>query len=364
MAVHLGGISQTGREIDYSTGLIGNYVGYVYDDVVEAATANGITLEIINTSNEANGEELSDDTIGKILEQSPAAGSSVEDSDGTIQVVVSAGTKKVKVGDYVGYSFEDAQQTAEDKHINLTEETMTEDAAETADTVSNIIPGYVLTQSVESGEKVPKDSTMTVTVSSGNILSIDINTTFSMPSLIGKTFAEALETAEKKGFYIGIEGHEYSTTQKAGTICAQSVKSKTTVGGGTEVLLTISDGPEQMTVPDVVGKELEAARTALSAQKLEVSVDYAYNDDYGSQYSSGQVMTQSIDGGETVDEGTTITLIVSQGSKPVATTSQKKSTSGSSSSGSSSGSSSSGSSSKKSSSSDDSIDYDSLDRVN
>lgn len=289
-----------------ATGLIGNYRGFLYDEVVEEAKKNGIILEIVNTSNEVNGEKLTDDTIGKILSQMPEAGTFPKDWDGKLSVVVSAGTKKSKVGNYGGYSLDDVKEMMQKEHILL---------QEGEEFSGNIIKGYVAGQSFPKGEEVPAGSAVVVNVSAGEA-DIDKTKTFQMPEMSGKTFGEALQLAEKKGFYVGISEHRYSAKEKKGTVCGQSVPAKTESREGTEVFLIISDGPEQKNVPNVIGREQTDAEKELQAQKLKVKVVHDYNDSYGAGYEKGIVMEQSKKGGTTVDEGTEVTLTISRGSEP------------------------------------------------
>ena len=147
-----------------------------------------------------------------------------------------------------------------------------------------------------------------------------------MPELIGKTFTAALKEAEKSQIYIGISKHEYSTSYKKNTISTQSIEKGKKVSGGTEILLTISDGPEQMKVPDVVKKGLEEAKVLLEQQKLKHTVTFEYNDEYG----EGIVLEQSVKAGKKVDEGSTIDLVVSKGAKkePKKTTERSSKSSG------------------------------------
>ncbi len=98
---------------------------------------------------------------------------------------------------------------------------------------------------------------------------------------------------------------------KKNTISAQSIEEGKKVSGGTEILLTISDGPEQMKVPDVVKKGLEEAKVLLEQQKLKHTVTFEYNDEYG----KGIVLEQSVKAGKKVDEGSTIDLVVSKGER-------------------------------------------------
>ncbi len=69
-------------------------------------------------------------------------------------------------------------------------------------------------------------------------------------------YYEIVDNDEYKWFRFTIKGKEYSD-KKVGTICAQSVAAGTPVENGTEIELTISLGPKEMTMPDLVGKEYD-----------------------------------------------------------------------------------------------------------
>lgn len=65
----------------------------------------------------------------------------------------------------------------------------------------------------------------------------------------------------------------------------------------------------EVTVPDVVGKQLNTAREMLTSQNLRVSVSEAYND----KVPSGYVISQQPEAGTVVKEQRMITIIVSKG---------------------------------------------------
>lgn len=275
-----------------------------------------------------------------ILSQDPMAGKEVGENNKNIYVIVSAGNEKVKMPDYVGISSKKCAKIEKADNIR----TVTSESKE-----SNIIPEYVVEQSEKAGNKIAKGATVTLSLSAGR-KNIKKKESHTMPELIGKTFTAALKEAEKSQIYIGISKHEYSTSYKKNTISTQSIEEGKKVSGGTEILLTISDGPEQMKVPDVVKKGLEEAKVLLEQQKLKYTVTFEYNDEYG----EGIVLEQSVKAGKKVDEGSTIDLVVSKGAKkePEKTTERSSKSSGGSSkkknSGKSSGSSSRSSSSKNS----------------
>lgn len=290
-----------------------NYIGADYENAEQEAEEEGLTLVVKNKKN-------TDAKEGTIIEQSPEAGKVV--TNDTITVILSAGDKKSKMPGYVGYSEKKSTEIAKKNHlilsVNETEE-------------SNVIPGFVVKQAVEAGKKVPKGSAVSLVLSAGRS-SLDTSKKIKMDLLEGKTFKEALKVAENKGFYLGIDKHEYSVKTPKGTICQQSKEKGKEIAQGTEVKVIISDGPEQMKVPKVISLSEEEAKAALEKQKLKYNINYSYNDSYGSEYNAGVVMDQSVEPDKYIDEGSEITLTVSRGAKPKETpTEAPKKSSGSSS---------------------------------
>ncbi|MCE5284948.1 MAG: Stk1 family PASTA domain-containing Ser/Thr kinase [Pelosinus sp.] len=67
----------------------------------------------------------------------------------------------------------------------------------------------------------------------------------------------------------------------------------------------------EVVVPNVVGKQVEAAKSLLETQKLKVSISEAFNE----QVPVGYVVSQTPEAGSTVKEQRTINLVVSKGSE-------------------------------------------------
>ncbi len=133
-----------------------------------------------------------------------------------------------------------------------------------------------------------------------------------VPDVVGKTMEEAQQMLEK----VGLEAeliYEVSDTQPEGIVLEMGVNANTEVEPGSTILLTISSGKAAIEVPDVLGKTKEDAEAALKNAGFEVAV----NEDYSATVESGKVMTQSTEGGLTLPEGSTVTITVSKGKKPV-----------------------------------------------
>jgi serine/threonine-protein kinase len=82
----------------------------------------------------------------------------------------------------------------------------------------------------------------------------------------------------------------------------------TEVTKGTRVRLLVSQGPEQVTVPDVTGLTRDSAEARLRDERLEVAVDEQESDE-----PEGDVISQSPAGGSHVTRGETVTITVSTG---------------------------------------------------
>jgi serine/threonine-protein kinase len=77
------------------------------------------------------------------------------------------------------------------------------------------------------------------------------------------------------------------------------------VADGTKVTLFWSDGPEQ--VPSVVGKTEDAARKLIEDAGFKVS----RVTDSSTKSKKGTVLQQSPSAGQTLDKGSTVTIVVS-----------------------------------------------------
>lgn len=82
----------------------------------------------------------------------------------------------------------------------------------------------------------------------------------------------------------------------------QSAKEGSRLARGDTVTLTISKGPRMIAVPDVTGKSIDDARAELTDAGFEVEVDRSF------PFLDDTVAKQSVDGGGTAAEGSTITI--------------------------------------------------------
>lgn len=97
-----------------------------------------------------------------------------------------------------------------------------------------------------------------------------------------------------------------------GNVISQDPFAGSTVKQNTKVLLTISQGPKYVKVPDVVRKEKEAAEVEINNAGFEVSE----SEDYSDEVAAGSIVSQTPEAGSDAVEGSTVKLVISKGAEP------------------------------------------------
>ncbi len=177
-------------------------------------------LKYDSTKNESSASV----EAGCVIRVENADGSSDIYKGDSVILVVSTGLEELKVPSVVGKSQEDAKAALEAKNFVVV---VTEvDGKEAA--------GTVVAQTPEGGITAQRGSTVTISVSRGNLVNV--------PSFADKTY-DAVK-AELAAAGLGEEMHEYVyDSRPAGTVISQSVAAGTVVNKGTTIKLTISSGP-------------------------------------------------------------------------------------------------------------------------
>ena len=144
-----------------------------------------------------------------------------------------------------------------------------------------------------------------------------------VPTFVGKTYEEAVKEAGSNSGVTLLRSYsdEHSDQYNEGIIMAQSpaAGSKVTQEGNIVVSVTVSKGAQMRELPKVEGQSLDQAAADIAAQGLNASAEYAYSD----KYAEGRVIGyKNHQAGDTVEYGTNITVIVSKGKEPSATTAQ------------------------------------------
>ena len=131
-----------------------------------------------------------------------------------------------------------------------------------------------------------------------------------VPDLQGKTLQEAKAMAEEVGFEVE-EGQQVNDPEiEEGCVVSQDPEANSTAKKGTTIRVNISKGPSNGEVPDVIGMTEDDAREALAAAGFKVG-DVSPGE---SELDEGQVCEQSPEEGESAPEGSTVDLVISDGS--------------------------------------------------
>lgn len=129
-----------------------------------------------------------------------------------------------------------------------------------------------------------------------------------VPNVVGKTEEEAQAALNEVN--LGYKAtYQPSTTIPEGTVISQGTSAGTRVAKNTTITLSISSGPENATVPNVVGYDQVEASSVLESAGFKVTVKQSYSD----TVESGKVISQSPVGTTSTTPGATVTITVSLG---------------------------------------------------
>lgn len=137
----------------------------------------------------------------------------------------------------------------------------------------------------------------------------DSPATVTVPRVIGMSQQEAEQTLTNEDLSVTVETREAENDDEIGNVVAQSPEPSTQAEEGDTVTITIGQAPEEVEVPDVVGDNVDDARTTLQNAGLTVDVaDETVETDDEAQ--DGTVESTSPGPGESVEPETTVTLTV------------------------------------------------------
>jgi beta-lactam-binding protein with PASTA domain len=162
----------------------------------------------------------------------------------------------------------------------------------------------VIDQDPNAGEEADDGSTITLEVSDGP-------GTVRVPSVAKLPQEQAIEDLQDADLRVTTEPQS-SDEIRAGFAIRTVPRAGEEVERETRVTLFVSTGPEQVTVPDVVGLSSDSAEASLAAEGFGVAVQ-----EQESEEAVGEVIAQSPEGGAQVNRGTTVTITVSTGIEQV-----------------------------------------------
>lgn len=236
------------------------------------------------------GEDFSEAVeAGLVLSTEPGPGERLL-GGGEITYVLSKGPERYEVPALTGRTVEAAQQLAEPLAMTIrAEEPVWND---------EVAEGLIISQSVEAGEQVRRDTEVTVTVSRGR-------EPIEVQDFTGEPAEEARAALTDAGFQVTVE-EENSADIAAGTVISQNPASGTAFRND-KITIVVSRGPADVKVPYVFGERVERAEQILREAGFEVVIKDVLPDipNFG---RGERVQRQDPDAGAMRPHGSTVTI--------------------------------------------------------
>ncbi|WP_026924532.1 Stk1 family PASTA domain-containing Ser/Thr kinase [Glycomyces arizonensis] len=245
--------------------------------VVAFAEEHGFEVEFADS---AYSESVPKD---QVLTQDPGVGERIR-SGGTITVVLSLGPERYEVPELAGVDEDEALAALDEFGAEVTVE---------RDYSTEYGKGEVVSTSPPAGDEVKPGAAITVLVSEGP-------PPLTVPDLVGMDEDEAEEKLEAEGLDVGDVSERYSDTIPEGAVIEHSPAAGDPAAPEDEVDLVISEGPQPIEVPDVVGMNVDDAKALLEDLGFKVKT--------GQIWFTGTVFDQSKDPGEEIPKGSEIWL--------------------------------------------------------
>ncbi len=249
-------------------------------DAVAKARADGLKVRV-------TGQAFSEVALkGVVVETKPHAGSSIA-KGGTIAVVLSKGPERYAVPELVNRTEDVARTMLAGNHLSV---------APVVKRYNKAAEGTVISTVPAAGQLLKRDQTVQLVVSKGL-------EPVPLPDVVGKP-ADQASAAITAAQLVPKATEKYNRTVPKGSVISQSPPAtKGTAGKGTDVTIVVSKGPPLVVVPDLGGKTLGEAQTALAALRLGSSVIQVPG-------GPGIVRSQNPGGGEKLPEGENVTVYV------------------------------------------------------
>ncbi|WP_203624794.1 MULTISPECIES: Stk1 family PASTA domain-containing Ser/Thr kinase [unclassified Lacticaseibacillus] len=187
----------------------------------------------------------------KVIKSDPNAGSSVK-SGSTVDIIVSSGDKKYKLGDYVGDQYSTIKKRLEKAGFTVKRKRR----------ASNEIPaGEIMAQSLDPGiSVVPDGKTITLTVSSGSA-------TVAMPDFSGQSEGQVSAWATAHGMTLKINT-AYNDSVASGQLISQDPQAGSDLQRGDSISVTFSKGQDPASASSSSSAETQSATRTVQLEYM------------------------------------------------------------------------------------------------
>lgn len=162
----------------------------------------------------------------------------------------------------------------------------------------------VISVKPEAGTEIKRNEEIVLVISTGGKL-------LSVPELKNIPKDTAVTTLQGMKFVVSTE-EEFSDEIEPGKVIGTKPAFGAELKEGDAVMILVSKGPEvkKVVVPDILGKTEEEAVELLEEAKLKTAITYVDNNK-----PAGEVIKQGVKGGEEAPEGSSVSIVVSNGPK-------------------------------------------------
>ena len=229
--------------------VVPSVVGASVDEANAALTPLGLRSEII--------EKRFDEEIvaGKILESDPSGGDKI-DAGGSVKLIISKGQERYVIPVLTGLTPEAAIKSLTTQPLK---------SAGIVEEFNTTIPkGLVISTNPSNGQKVKRDTPVTILVSKG-VEEIALTT------YVGQSGDQAQNELTEAGFNVE-SSFAYSETIAAGAVISQAPSGIVSAPKGSTITLVVSKGSKFVFIPNVYSIETNRAIATLKDLGLKVKV--------------------------------------------------------------------------------------------
>ncbi|RBY92626.1 Stk1 family PASTA domain-containing Ser/Thr kinase [Blastococcus sp. TF02A-30] len=230
--------------------------------------------------------------VGTVLESTPASGAQV--TSGTeVDLVVGIEPDAVRIPELIGLTEDEARDALEAVNFTGSVDTRQEDSLQEEGTVASVDPA--------EGESVAPDSTIVLGISTGTI---------DLPNLTGQAEAAARAALTELGFSAGqITTQQVESDQPAGSVVSTTPGTGSPASRDTAIVLQVSSGVTQLTVPNLRGQSPAAAEANLRAVGF-TSYQFITGDEFDPRIGADQVVGTDPAAGSQQAPDTPITVLL------------------------------------------------------
>ncbi|WP_432058184.1 Stk1 family PASTA domain-containing Ser/Thr kinase [Streptomyces sp. bgisy022] len=201
------------------------------------------------------------------------------------------GNDNIEVPNFIGETKKNAERLAENGELKL---------SFTSKPCESESKGNICDQTPKAGTKVEKESTVELVVSTGA-------PKVAVPSVIGLSLEDATSKLEGDDYQFKIETKSRVSTEEPNSVLEQDPTSGKEVEKGSTITLVVAKEQEKSTVPDVLGKSCDEAKTQMSANDLVGNCTEQETDDPN---QVGKVISTTPGPNSSADKGSQVSIVI------------------------------------------------------